>query len=183
MSNDNNNINTTLPSKEILVPQIQGFIKKYNRVKTTGISQTTGNEIETFEKVPRPLKQLNDKCWEDGDYLLKALGFCVGNKVTQSAKTGAYFRWLFFSKVPGGPKQGGGYWAWLRIGQIWSNSRQDIESGEFKENWWVTVGIKPYHRSSDSGFVIDEQQKSEEPQEAQSEEKTASDATDAIDAL
>lgn len=157
-----------------MVELLQGFIKKHDGVKSVIINPDTGNEVVCWEQVPRGLKPVSDKVWEDSEYITKMLGLCVGSKVRETRK-GTQIRDIFMSKVQGGPKPGGGNWAWLKVGQLFSKAKQDAETGEIKETYWVQIGVKKWERPTDTTGT-----EAEEPQKAPSDEDKAKTAIDAV---
>ncbi len=179
MSNDTNN-NTKNETREItMVEMLQGFLKTHDSVKSEFIHPQTGNPVVAYEQVPRGLEMLGHENWTDMEYLAKMLGLCVGTNV-RTTRTGTQIRDLYFSKVQGGPKPGGGNYAWLKFGQLFTKEKQDAETGEIKVISWVQVGLKPYRQVQSLGEVLQAQ---EMPQELRDDASDAKETKDTVDNL
>jgi len=141
MSNETKNKN----NEQTMVPQLWGMVKTHDNVKSVFINPDTGNQVEAFEKVPRGILPVNDDTWMDPEYFMKILGPCVGRNFRQTPN-GSQIRDLFFANVQGGAKPGGGRYAWLKWGELWSGENQDKETGEMKQWTAVKVGLVPWKR-------------------------------------
>lgn len=91
----------------------------------------TQNTVRRTEFVPRNLPSLEDKSWEDIEFLAKALGIQIG-KECRHTDNGTEVRDVFFTKVQGEMSPSGRNYPWLRIGVLYSGVKQDKETGKPK---------------------------------------------------
>lgn len=144
---------------------LQGFINTHDSVKTETTNEA-GNQVISYELVPRGLVQVNQKEWEDPEFLFKMLGLRVGTK-TYQGKNGTLYRDLFFAKVK--PSNSG--YKWLKIGQLCSKVSQDPETGDEKEVFWF------------KGFEPKPQKPTEEPQDDAGDAKEEEEAQAQVDSI